>query len=785
LIVFAASSLEILRADTFTYTNAATGTTTQWQAGTNWSPSAPVSASDTTLVLGGGTLLADGTVITANNDVADPFLLNSLVMSYAGGTEGANVPQVVLTGGTLEFVSDAATGATLKLEATGVAVTPVNTIPLLIIQSDVNLTDDLTVSGASNAIIEGVVGGGGDLIKTGSGTLALAGPNDYTGETLISGGTISVRNDTGLGTTDGGTTVNAGGALTLQGGITVTGEALTINGDGAATLGSLRNEFGNNTWAGDITVGTAAVTRVVSTTGLLTITGNILTSPDLTADPATRDQFVLQGDGNGLITGNISGAGRLTKSTTGSGRWTLSGVNTYEGTTLISRGTLQFARRVSLYNADTSLWNGTMIVVSNVSTLALNVGGAEEFTAADVAELQDVDFAAGGAALALNTANATGDFVLDTSLSNANLRLIKEGAGRLTLSVANTYNGTTTVFGGTLRVTHNEALGTTVGSTTVNTGQVLELDGGVAIGDEVLTIRGGGTGNGALISVSGNNSWAGTVNVTSDTITRIGATTGQLTFDGDIVATGTVANGLVFQGNGTIVVNGDISGDGVNVTRSSNGNGLLVYTGTNTYSGTTIISAGALQVGVGGIGSMLGLEVQVNAGTLSGTGTVGAVAKLGSNSAAFLSPGDANGAGAGTLTLSAGLTLNATGGSKIKFNLGDNSDLIVLTGGLFTGNTSGSTQFQITPGAGFGNGVYDLIDWTALAPAAAVGVDLADFTVTGLGAGLVGEFQFDASGQVLQLLVAPEPGRAVLVLAGMMVMLGRRGRRASPARGAV
>jgi hypothetical protein len=58
-----------------------------------------------------------------------------------------------------------------------------------------------------------------------------------------------------LGSAQGGTVVQSGGRLELSGNITVTGETLTLNGNGGDNLGALTNTSGNNTWASPILSG--------------------------------------------------------------------------------------------------------------------------------------------------------------------------------------------------------------------------------------------------------------------------------------------------------------------------------------------------------------------------------------------------------------------------------------------------------------------------------------------------------------------------------------------------
>ncbi len=74
---------------------------------------------------------------------------------------------------------------------------------------------------------------------------------------------LIVQNSAALGSTAGGTTITSGGTLLLDGSggpLAIGAEALTLSGTGYANLGALRNDSGNNSYAGDITL--AADSRI-------------------------------------------------------------------------------------------------------------------------------------------------------------------------------------------------------------------------------------------------------------------------------------------------------------------------------------------------------------------------------------------------------------------------------------------------------------------------------------------------------------------------------------------
>ena len=369
-------------------------------------------------------------------------------------------------------------------------------------------------------------------------------------------------------------------------------------------------------------------------------TGGLLNIP---LDATSTCSAAIQGAGGVTLAG---GANTMTYSGSAS--------NTYTGDTTITSGTLILAKS-----------GGALAITGNVvingGTLRLNLGD-------QINDLSTVTISSGGT-FNLNNYNETigaltgsgqvnlgsGILTVDQSSTtnyagdiSGNGLLWKKGEGTLVLSGANDYSGGTTIgegvlrisaasnigtsniafTGGTLNTTANLTLGNdatipvglTAANIAVNTGTTLTFSGDIS-GNGLLWKKGGGT-----LVLSGANDYSGGTTI-DEGVLRISAAsnigTSNIAFTGGTLNTtatftlpnnGDMLSGTIDVNNGTILTLSGIFQD-PDGTMTKTGEGTLVLTNNNQYTGVTTIQEGILELNNLSSSAIRG-DVAIEGGTL-------------------------------------------------------------------------------------------------------------------------------------------------------------------------
>ena len=163
----------------------------------------------------------------------------------------------------------------------------------------------------------------------------------------------------------------------------------------------------------------------------------------------------------------------------------------------------------------------------NAAVVLGNDGTAQPFTFTSNSTTNALTVAGGitgstGAGLKTLTITGAGNTTLGGIVGDGTtgtVALTKDGAGTLTLTGANSYTGLTTVSAGVLNIQNATALGTTAAGTSVTSGAALQIQGGITVGAEALTLNGTGISDGgALRNISGTNTYGGLVTLTAPTV---------------------------------------------------------------------------------------------------------------------------------------------------------------------------------------------------------------------------------------------------------------------------
>lgn len=281
-------------------------------------------------------------------------------------------------------------GLTNAFTFNGVTVVNGNSFPA-IITGPVTLTGISTIDLATtgNMQINGNVTGSGGLIKKGTGNhgapLTLSGANSFTGPVTIEAGSIAVGS---FNRVNGGTETSNLGAPTTE----VNGTISLGNGTNSGTLrytgpGETTDRMIKFTGAtGSAILIHQGTGKGIPTTrgesGLLKFTSNFSVPGsgngdnrktlilNHTASHKTGTQLGL-GEISGSIGDSLSGAeGQRATSITkaGPGTWTLSGANTYSGTTKVEAGTLALTRADALGAGPLDITDGSQVRLDYIGT---------------------------------------------------------------------------------------------------------------------------------------------------------------------------------------------------------------------------------------------------------------------------------------------------------------------------------------------------------------------------------------------------------------------------------
>ena len=524
--------------------------------------------------------------------------------------------------------------------------------------------------------IDGAIGDGGagyGFTQTGAGVLLLTASNTYLGTTVVNGGTLQVGNGAS-GASIGSTSnvvLGANGVLLFDHNDSQTFPA-SISGSGSMTqMGGLLNLTNSNTYTGGTTVASGSLELSVGGP-----TGTLAPGSTVTVD------------GGAFLVLNASNA--------------LGGSTSYTNLSVNSGG-LVFANsgnRVPLYSATMTGGilasdagngdgNGNYSLGGTLSATSDAFGNAAAVTAGTVSLVANsvLNVTHGGAA-------SPADLIVNSVISSfpSGNGLTIQGNGFTQFAASNSYNGGTTVLGGTLQLASGTAtVGASSGSLTVASGAVLDING-------VNTSVGGLNGGGTIDNVAGTFGAAPSL--------TIGTGNAGGTFSGTIQNT---------SGSTKVV---------------KTGTGTEFLSGTNSYTGGTTINAGVLNFATSALGSgpitFGGGTLQWATGNTLDVSTSPGIAAIASGKAAILNTngnsvtfnlglsgaGGLTKTGAGTLTLAVPNTFSGTTGiTGGTLDLADPSALQNSTANVTIGNSlvlSGAATSAVTLGGLSGSGAFNL-----------------------------------------------------------------------------
>ncbi len=637
------------------------------------------------------------------------------------------------------------------------------------------------------------ISGPGGVTLNGAGSVTLNGPNTFSGPAVINAGTLVISSDAAYGNDAGSLGVFPGVAtpnsiIIASGGTLATTASFTLNGNrgigvgAGATInvvsgtvltygGVIANYNGANGVLNKTGSGELALAGANTFTGGFNVNGGAVTL--LTTTAAGTGPITVNNAGSTLV---VSSGGGTTANamTLGNGAILASGSNseTLSNTVAVASGA-----SVAIDEYDPTGPNGTnrlnftgAITGTNANITINNYPGAN---VPDAGSTDGVRFNVNSALSGTVTLGSAAKAVVTTSGTSGS----PLGTANVVLTGGTNPIGQTGTYS-TLNVVNNSGLNTTLGNNVsmVGTGKAyVNVSGaaGTTIGLGALTLSANQTLG--VVSTSGNRQ---TASFTS------------LALNGNATLSPGISGNTVYSSAEDISVGAvteTSAGSGLTV----NGTGKVTLRSAASYTGSTVVSGGTLEVN----STLGGTGVVVTHSTLAGTGTVNTAVTLGDNTgsagSAVIRAGSSS--STGTFTVN-GLVLDLESAFNFQVNISsglfsmlkDTSGSLLLGNGLYpisfddqgTGGTPNITVGQVFP-------IVQLIGGGTITGNFA---GEADGSVLAIGADTFRINYNQVPGQVTLTVVtapqsvqaAPEPGSlALLAGGGSLLGLGRFRRKKS------
>jgi autotransporter-associated beta strand protein len=671
--------------------------------------------SDSTLTLGGtntysgGTIVARGAVVGTTDSLQGAITNNATVQfaqsttgTYAGVMDGSGA--VVKTGvGTLTLTANNTYSGLTTISA-GRLVGSTVSLPGAIANAA-----ELEFAQTSAGTFASAISGSGSVTKSGVGTLTLTAANTFSGATAIASGTLRIGDGGTTGSLGaGGVAVAAGAALTFDRSDTVS-VANSISGDGVIVKSGVGDLTltGANSYTGGTVIHAGTLIASSNTalgTGAVTLSGGELEFGTgvalanqivLTAAPAAAT-FTSPFNVEYLVVGGGGGGGSIQASGGGGGGGVATGATLLTDTSYSivvgaggaggTSGGGSSALGVSVGGGTAGGSNGGNGGASgSPQSLAGGTGWVQGGGQDGLAGGGGAGAGASGSNGGTNSVGGNGGGGVASAISGASIFYAGGGGG------GSEYTGSGATLAGV-----GGAGGGGNGGLGVNTSA---KNGGNA------TFFGGGGGGGGAFGGPGGSGAGGVVVIryAGDPVASGGTIT-----SGTNLAAGYTLHTFSSAGTGLFLIDGAVAGPTLSGVLTGTGGFTwdssltLTLTGSNTYGGGTVISAGAVRIGNGGGTGSLGTGDITNNAAL-----------IVDRSNAYTIPGAIS--GTGSLTKSGAGNLILAGTSTFT------GPTTISTGRLSVNGALGNTAVSVATGAELGGsgsivGALAILSGGTLAP---------------------------------------------------------------------